>query len=103
MHPRSRSAGGDEPRVPQMPQVSGHARLGHLENLDDIADTQRTVLQQTQNPQAGTVAECAERPVNVVGRVFVRRLLALRVHRCWHGAVLQGPSGRASVLRYHAR
>ena len=50
MDPRSRSAGSDEPRFPEMPQVSGHAWLGNLENLDDIADTQRTVLQQTENP-----------------------------------------------------
>lgn len=49
----------------QVAQVTGHARLRHLEDRHDVADAELSVLQEMKEPEARAVGERAKHPLDL--------------------------------------
>jgi hypothetical protein len=57
----------DQSSSSQIRQVSRHARLGHLQNLDQVSDTHLSILKEIQDAQSVPVGEGPEHEIHTLG------------------------------------
>jgi hypothetical protein len=55
----------NEPSPVKVAQVAGHARLRHLEDRHDVANTKLSGLQEVKEPEPRTVGERAKHPLDL--------------------------------------